>query len=444
MSSATARKTRVLLGLCFLLAVLSFVGASVLVDRRFQRVTEMTYQVSDNAMPSIAELGTMRLALEMIHHDLDEATQGGDIDPSRVEAELRALDEARLAYEQLPQFPGEPQAWARVRTQLNGASYAAAQVLSDLNAGALRKAGSHLEVDYVPVAANADAGLLELRRSNLDEGNAYARRAQRYWRKSRVIAVVLNAVCVVMTGALAWAAWRGTQRALASEVRRADELDQFAARVAHDIRGPLSVPLLALQRLDRDAPAGSSQKSLVERGVRSLRHVEVLVQDLLTFARSAEAPNPDARAPLSEVISGVVNDVQEEAEAARVRVVVTDLPSGEVSCARGVLSSIVGNLVTNAIKYMPPAARERNVVVRATTSASRVHIEVSDSGGGIPKDAQARIFQPHVRADVSHPGLGLGLATVKRLVEAHGGKLGLDSKVGRGSVFWFELPARTA
>jgi signal transduction histidine kinase len=70
-----------------------------------------------------------------------------------------------------------------------------------------------------------------------------------------------------------------------------------------------------------------------------------------------------------------------------------------------------------------------------------VRIEVSDTGPGVPAELQARLFNPYVRAgSASIPGLGLGLATVRRLADAYGGEVGLDDNPGGGSRFWIELP----
>jgi signal transduction histidine kinase len=102
----------------------------------------------------------------------------------------------------------------------------------------------------------------------------------------------------------------------------------------------------------------------------------------------------------------------------------------------------VGNLIANAIKYMPGDRPERLVSIRGTDTPLGVHVEVSDTGPGLPNEVQESIFDPYVRADASRPGLGLGLATVKRLVQSHRGRVGVRSKVGEGSVFWFELPVQ--
>ena len=101
---------------------------------------------------------------------------------------------------------------------------------------------------------------------------------------------------------------------------------------------------------------------------------------------------------------------------------------------------IVSNLLLNAIKYTAQS-QHRRVEVRALDHGTSARVEIDDTGPGIPAHLQALIFEPYVRAPgAREPGIGLGLATVKRLVEAHGGSVGVESAVGKGSRFWFELP----
>ena len=84
---------------------------------------------------------------------------------------------------------------------------------------------------------------------------------------------------------------------------------------------------------------------------------------------------------------------------------------------------------------------ERRVTVRVIERKEAVRVEVADTGPGIPEELREEIFQPYVRGTASdQPGIGLGLATVKRIAETHGGSVGVETALGRGSVFWFELP----
>jgi signal transduction histidine kinase len=430
----------VLLG--FALAIASFVAASLYADARLARVAQRMHDFSDNAFPTLMALGTMRSELADIHLALHEASEGQSADWAVVDVHRRELDSARSAYEALPPFPGEPAAWGRARPKLDEVSRAVDRTLTELRAGSLPNAQAIVDRELVPAIADADASLLEVRLINLEQGNLAAVQVDRAWMHTRRVSLMFDVLCTVFTAGLAWLAFRSARIYAAAEGRRADELDAFAARVAHDIRGPLSAPLFALEWLGRDLAEGDSHKRAVERGIRSLQRVDGIVGDLLTFARAAAAPDGEERASLRNVITGVVQDAEREASKARVHIDVDDdLPACEVACAPGVLASIVGNLVANAIKFMPNEASARRVSIRATLLRGRVDVEVADTGAGLPADVQLHIFEPYVRADKHTPGLGLGLATVKRLVDAHGGKVGVRSRVGSGSVFWFEMPA---
>ncbi|MEP6864964.1 MAG: ATP-binding protein [Deltaproteobacteria bacterium] len=119
------------------------------------------------------------------------------------------------------------------------------------------------------------------------------------------------------------------------------------------------------------------------------------------------------------------------------------IPPGSIACSKGVLTSLVSNLGQNAIKYMGDV-QERRIELRVLETDRGWRVEVEDTGPGISVEDQQRIFRPHVQLQRGGAGIGLGLATVDRLVRAHAGSLGVSSKPGHGALFWFELPKATA
>lgn len=111
-----------------------------------------------------------------------------------------------------------------------------------------------------------------------------------------------------------------------------------------------------------------------------------------------------------------------------------------VACSPGVLMSMIPNLVENAIKYIG-CGPVKEVRVRARTQGLMTRVEVADTGPGVPQGLASKVFDPYVRAPgLKQPGIGLGLATVRRLAESHGGSVGVTKNGATGSVFWFELP----
>lgn len=106
------------------------------------------------------------------------------------------------------------------------------------------------------------------------------------------------------------------------------------------------------------------------------------------------------------------------------------------------LEQVVLNLLNNATKF---SAEGGNIVLKARSRDTEIVIEVRDSGIGIAREEQPRLFKPYSRLDSDrqrHPGLGLGLALAKQVVELHGGKIWVESEPGKGSIFAFSLPLR--
>ena len=107
---------------------------------------------------------------------------------------------------------------------------------------------------------------------------------------------------------------------------------------------------------------------------------------------------------------------------------------------RGRLTQAVVNLLSNAAKYSPIG---RPIDLWVTPGATGVRVSVGDRGAGIPAEQRANVFRRFVRLDDEgneQQGMGLGLYLVKKIVEAHGGTVGVDDRPGGGAVFWFELP----
>jgi len=431
----------------FALAAACFVASTLFADSRLELVARRTRDVSDNAMPSIVHVATMRRELARAQYELEDSTSGAPGEPLQLPAQFAAMDqalaqveEARRFYESYPRFPGESALWADATKKLDNAEDTMSRVRAELEVGRGQDAAADVHGPLAAAVAGADDAVSRVLRLNYDQGALTATAADHAWRRARELGLALDGISVVITAGLGIVALRSMRRQSAISRARADELEAFASRVAHDVRSPLSPVSLALEQAARDPGTANTTRVVVERGLRSLRRVDGLVQDLLTFARAGAAPEPDSRASLDRVASEVVQDVEPQAATTSVRVSIGDLPRCQMHCPAGVLASVLHNLVSNAIKYMPPDATDRRVWIDGTRRGGRMHVEVADSGAGIPADLRENIFQPYVRANRRQPGLGLGLATVRRLVEAYGGRVGCRSPRRGGSVFWFELP----
>jgi signal transduction histidine kinase len=255
-----------------------------------------------------------------------------------------------------------------------------------------------------------------------------------------VMSFVLDGVVVIISGLLAAVAFAVLHRSACAAEARARDLEQFAERVAHDIRGPLSPMLMLLEHVRRSGGSSEALQKTLARAENGVRHVTAMIDDLLAFARAGGVPRPDARAPVAPAVQGTFDEAAEFAQQNRVELRAQVAGDLGVACAPGVLDSILSNLVRNAIKYMGNAP-ERRVSVRAFAARRVVRIEVADTGPGLAPDAAECVFQPYVRANATGgAGFGLGLATVRRLADAHSGRVGVDSS-SSGATFWVELPS---
>ena len=259
---------------------------------------------------------------------------------------------------------------------------------------------------------------------------------------------------------LAWLAFRTVTAQERMTKLRSEELEGFAGRVAHDLLNPIAaadLSLAAAERIDPERP-GERRTALLSRSRRSLERARQLIDDLLSFAQAGARPERGAVARVDEVVDGVVEELRPPATARAIEltVVKTPLPLDArgakaapppqqgselvVRCASGVLASLLSNLLRNAIKHMGDSPR-RQIVLRVSRVDGRVRFEVEDTGPGIEPELLAHVFDPYVRGSgTATPGLGLGLATVRRLVEGHDGRYGVSSRLGQGALFWFELP----
>lgn len=260
-----------------------------------------------------------------------------------------------------------------------------------------------------------------------------------------ITSAILNALAaglVLIVMLFAGRAMRAHSRIVRERERAAEErtheLGQFAGRVAHDLRGPLGAMQLRIQMAQRASPDTPVWTPLLGQ----IRTMTRLIDDLLGFALAGAKPEAGAGTPLREVVGDVVSTVDPETVASGAALVVAEVPEVFVACSRGALTSVLSNLLRNALKYVADGSSERRVSLRATCLEQSVHLEIEDTGPGIPSGAEEAIFQPYVRLESARrlPGAGLGLATVKRLVEAYGGAVGVRSREGKGSTFWVDLP----
>jgi signal transduction histidine kinase len=218
------------------------------------------------------------------------------------------------------------------------------------------------------------------------------------------------------------------------------DLDAFAGRVAHDLTNALAPIVMAPAALRRLGAASPQVLEVADRTERCSRRAITLVSALLAFSRAAQGVQPDEQAEVEPVLKDVLEEIAPLAAQLDASIELGAIPDLHVRCSPGLLHTVLANLCNNAVKYLE-GRDNRRVSISVSRDGAACRIEVADTGRGIPKEAQAKIFQPFFRIERSRvPGSGIGLATVRRILDARGGRIAVQSAVGVGSSFVVWLP----
>jgi len=214
--------------------------------------------------------------------------------------------------------------------------------------------------------------------------------------------------------------------------------------VSHDLRSPLTSVIGYTELIERAGPLNDNQREFLKRIQESVQHITSLINDLLELG-SVEAGLDTRReyVQLDVILNYTLEMLQGQIKAKHIKVqtqITPALPALRANPVR--LRQVLDNVVGNAIKY---SSDQGEVSISLRAEDSQVIVQVTDNGPGIPVKDQAHIFDKFYRGSniSSHAGSGLGLAIVKSIVEAHQGRMWVESMVGRGSSFFIVLPVLT-
>jgi signal transduction histidine kinase len=221
------------------------------------------------------------------------------------------------------------------------------------------------------------------------------------------------------------------------------EMEAFTYTVAHDLRAPLrAMHGFSQLLLDeyQDKPLDAEGKNTIRRIMEASRRMDVLIQDLLAYSQlSREAVHVES-IELDPILEGVLRDLAPDLDRSGASVKVEG-PLPSVPAARATLPRVLTNLISNALKFVPPGVKPM-IRIRAERRDGRPRLWVEDNGIGIASEFHTRIFRVFERLNKTehYPGTGIGLAIVARAMERMGGRVGLESESGHGSRFWIEFP----
>ncbi|MBI1272008.1 hypothetical protein GC174_16395 [bacterium] len=224
------------------------------------------------------------------------------------------------------------------------------------------------------------------------------------------------------------------------------EQQKFIAMMSHDLRTPLTAVMGFLDLLEMGIHGNLNESA--SRGLLSSRasisRVINLVNDLLNYEslNSGKMTLRSESLKVSELYRDTFDSISLIAQLKRIRL---DFEPTELTlnCDRQRLAQVLVNLVANAVKFSP-AGETVSIKAKRTKSGS-LEVSVIDNGPGIAEDKAKRVFEPFFQVEegeqrTNNQGNGVGLALSKMIVEAHGGTIGVDSKIGKGSRFWFRIP----
>lgn len=230
----------------------------------------------------------------------------------------------------------------------------------------------------------------------------------------------------------------------------AEAKSRFLSSMSHELRTPLTaiMGLAELLKFETDGPLADQQKEFVNQIELSAQDLLALIDDILDMARldshgiKANWQTFSAPTCLQRTADLMATQFQKQGLSHTVEI---DPAAGDMVGDERKIKQILLNLIGNAVKFTPKGGK---VTMRVLPEGNGVRFEVADTGIGIPADECERVFSEFYRLrrdDASNTkGTGLGLALVRRLVEIHGGDIGVHSVEGEGSTFWFTIPQNTA
>lgn len=231
-------------------------------------------------------------------------------------------------------------------------------------------------------------------------------------------------------------------RAVAELERRNRELDEFVNTVAHDLNAPVRTVINFCELLQRRCSDQLDEQGQQYLGfvVESAQQMQRLINDLREYAQVTHKRHQLKPVDCELVLTAAKANLRTQIEETRAEVTHDPLPTvrGDVTQ----LTQVFQNLIGNAIKYLD--GRAPKVHVSAKSKADQWRFSVRDNGIGIERKNTRRIFRMFGRlhaGESEYKGTGVGLAICKNVVERHGGRIGVESKLGEGSEFWFTIPS---
>jgi signal transduction histidine kinase len=434
----------------FLAVVLLLTGSAAFSLWNELRIKERDDRLVGASLERERLIGLIRLDAELLSEDADDHINATDDEGRRIADRAMSiiLDEIRTASVKyaatLPH--GESPEWKRFTT-------VSEMLVSKVDAAVTYSRREQAElarkkiIEVVkPLNWELDEIAGTLAKQNADETRQLMRGREAQRLQTTVLSAAVVSMAALFSLLIMWQVTRTLRRqeqTIIEQVRelnrRNAELDSFASRVAHDLVAPLS-PLKGYLTLARRGAEKAEVKELLANCEASTSRVSELVEALLRFCRAGRTSDRTL-GELDTAVTTILLEVSQAAAAANVRLDRQLDTRVAVQCPSQLLQSIAQNVLSNAVKYTT-GRPDAKVVVRVLRDRGEAVLEVTDNGHGMNEETLKGLFQPFFRGPEARalPGHGLGMATTKRLVEAHGGSINVKSQLNVGTQVTVRLP----
>lgn len=413
-----------------------------------RQVETKAHQITDNSLKSILMVGRMHSDLGhahlLLHHLPPTPTEAQRSDLARqFDASRDDFASAATEYVSLAMYPGERQIWERLENRSADLWSKLGTIVELYQRDGDERTALQLLQENEAAFTRIQDDIAAIEEINKQEAVSAAQMISNIERQAFVGA------CLVALFAVAVTFWLGrhTAKVVGSRDRimrqhlldvesRNRDLDAFAGRVAHDLRGPMSTISVAAATLMAKV---QGERGLTDVLRRAIERMDRIIEDLLSLARVDTAPINATSSPAALVAQLREEFAPQFSDAHGT--LFTNVDEGQVQCSEGLLRQALINLVDNALKYRHPE-RTPEVRIEGKRLDDSYEIRVSDNGIGMSSAETARVFDPFYRGAHARDqeGTGLGLPIVKRILEANGGSIAVESLAGKGSVFILRLP----
>lgn len=233
---------------------------------------------------------------------------------------------------------------------------------------------------------------------------------------------------------------RVAERTAALE-RSNQDLSQFAYVASHDLQEPLRMISNYTQLLERRYASQMSEeaRSFMRFAVEGARRMEDLVTDLLTYAQIDREAKPLQELDVRKSVDNAIRALEHVLEKEQAEIIVDPLPV--VLGDEAQVSQVFQNLISNSLKYRSTERPRIHIWAVPGSSSKEWRFFVKDNGAGFDMQFRPRLFHMFQRLESRQPGTGIGLALCKKIVQHHGGRIDIESRVGLGTTVFFTLPA---